>query len=130
MKTFVSLFLSSAAFGLVICIVYWFSSHDRGGSLLLGFMCIGLSFAAGYALATERDSKLAGDDPKLDHAARAGEEVMLVTKESAWPICLAFSVTWLLAGAIWSDFMVVTGLLGIFACFWRLVAESSRTRKD
>ena len=126
MKTLVGLFLSSSAFGATICLVYWFSSHDRGGSLLLGFMSIGLGWAAGYALVAERDSDLAGDDPWLQQKERAGEDLGIVTKESAWPICLAFSVLVLLIGVIWSDFLLFAGLAAMLLCFWRLGAESAR----
>src|SRR5579864_3984268 len=126
MKTLVALFLSSAAFGTTICAVYWFSSHDRGGSLLLGFMSIGLAWAAGYAIVAERNSNLAGDDPQLQHKKRAGEELGIVTKQSAWPVCLAFSVLWLLLGVVWSDFMIFTGLAAVLLCLWRLGAESAR----
>ena len=126
MKTLVALFLSSSAFGAAICAVYWFSSHDRGGSLLLGFMSIGLGWAAGYAVVAERNSKLAGDDPELQHKERAGEDVGVVTKASAWPACLAISVLCLLVGTIWSDFLLFAGLAAALICCWRLGAESSR----
>ena len=126
MKTFVALFGSSSLFGMAASAVYWFSSHDRGGSLLLGFMCIGLAWAAGYAAIAERESNLAGDDPHLAHVDRAGEEVTLITKESPWPICLAFSILWLLIGVVWSDFMLVTGIAAMLACLCRLGAESAR----
>ena len=126
MKTLVALFLSSSAFGAAICGVYWFSSHDRGGSLLLGFMSIGLAWAAGYAIVAERDSHLAGDDPQMQHKERAGEDLGIVTKQSAWPICLAFSVLWMLVGVIWSDFLIFTALAAILLCVWRLGAESAR----
>lgn len=130
MKTLVSLFLSSSAFGASICAVYWFSSHDRGGALLLGFMSIGLAWAAGYAIVAERNARLAGDDPQLQHKERAGEDVGIVTKESAWPACLAFSVLWLLTGIIWSDFLLFTGLAGVLLCLWRLAAESARVGQE
>jgi Cytochrome c oxidase subunit IV len=126
MKTMVALFCSSALFGLSISGIYWFSSHDRGGSLLLGFMCIALSWAAGYAFLAERAADLAGDDPEPRPGERAGEEVMLITKESPWPICLALSILWLTIGLIWSNFMIVTGVLAMLACLWRLAAESAR----
>ncbi|HEV3153342.1 MAG TPA: cytochrome c oxidase subunit 4 [Candidatus Baltobacteraceae bacterium] len=126
MKTLVGLFLSSSAFGATICLVYWYSSHDRGGSLLLGFMSLGLAWAAGYAILAERNSKIAGDDPQLQHKERAGEDLGVVTKESAWPICLAFSVLVLLIGVVWSDFLLFAGLAGMLLCFWRLGAESAR----
>lgn len=126
MKTFVGLFGSSALFALIICIVYWFSSHEYAGTLFLGFMCCALAFAAGYALLAEREGGIAGDDGTLDQKDRAGEDVGIFTKESAWPPLLALSILWLFLGLIWSDFMIFTGLAAILLCLWRLGAESAR----
>ena len=89
MKSFVGLFGSTAVFGLSICVIYWFSSHDRGGALLLGFMCVALTFAAGYAFLAEKDSALEGDDRDLKHREAACEDITIVTKESPWPALLA-----------------------------------------
>jgi hypothetical protein len=126
MKTFVGLFLSSATFGAVISIIYWFSSHEYAGTLMLGFMFCGLAFAAGYAMLAERNAKLDGDDKHLQHKEVADEDVGVFTKESAWPAVLAFSILWFLLGLIWSDFMLFTGLAAILLCLWRLGAESAR----
>lgn len=126
MKTYAGLFFSSALFGLAICVVYWFSSHERAGALLLGFMTIAMTWAAGYSLIGERHSNLPGDDPHMQHKEAAGEEVAIVTKTSPWPICLAFSILWMLIGVIWSDFMIFSGLVAILLCLWRLASESSR----
>lgn len=126
MKTFIGLFLSSATFGGTISIVYWFASHEYAGTLLLGFMCCALGFAAGYAMLFERNAELAGDDEQLEHKERAGEDVGVFTKESAWPGLLAFSVLWFFIGLIWSDFMLFTGIAAMLLCLWRLGAESAR----
>lgn len=126
MKTYAALFASSALFGLAISIVYWFSAHDRGTTLLLGFMTIALTWAAGFSLIGERKANLSGDDPNLQHKEVAGEQVTLVTKESPWPICLAFSILWLFIGVIWSDFMIFSGIVAILLCLWRLGGESAR----
>lgn len=126
MKTFVGLFLSSAAFALAICIVYWFASHEYAGTLFLGFMCCALSFAAGYAMIAERNAHLAGDDPQLQQKEAAGEDLGIFTKESAWPAVLAFSILWTFIGLVWSDFMIFTGFAAILLCLWRLAAESAR----
>ncbi len=126
MKTFVGLFLSSAAFGATASIVYWFASRDYAGTLMLGFMFCGLGFAGGYALFTARRSNLEGDDGMLQHKQAAGEDVGVFTKESAWPAALAFSILWFLVGLIWSDFMLFTGIAAMLLCLWRLGAESAR----
>ena len=127
MKTFVGLLFSSATFSVFIAVIYWFSSHEYAGTLLLGLMTLALSFAAGYAVLAEREAHLAGDDPKLTPVAAAGEDLGIVTKKSVWPILLAFSVLWSLIGLIWSDFMLFTGIAALLLILWRLGAESSRT---
>ncbi len=126
MKTFAGLFLSSAAFGASISIVYWFASHEYAGTLMLGFMACALAFAAGYALTAERNAELAGDQAQMRQKDAAGEDVGIFTKESPWPILLAFSILWTFVGLIWSDFMIFTGLAAILLCIWRLGAESAR----
>ena len=126
MKTFVGLFLSSAAFAASISIVYWFASHEYAGTLFLGFMCCALAFAAGYAMIFERNARLAGDDPELQQKEAAGEDMGIFTKESPWPLLLALSILWTFIGLVWSDFMIFTGIAAMLLCLWRLGAESSR----
>lgn len=126
MRSFIALFGGSAAFGLIAAIVYWFSSHEYAGTILLGLMALGLSFAAGYALLAEKEANLAGDSDKLQHKESAGEDLGIFTKESAWPILLAFSILWLLIGVVWSPFMMYTGLVAMLLILWRLGAESAR----
>lgn len=127
MKTYIGLFMSTAVFSVSISIIYWFSSHDYFGALLLGFMFCALTFAAGYALLAERESYLDGDDNQLQHKEVAGEDVGIFTKESSWPPLLALSILWFLIGLIWSDFMLFTGIVAMLFCLWRLGAESART---
>lgn len=126
MKTFVGLFMSSAAFSAAICIIYWFASRDYAGTFFLGFMCIALGFAASYAMFFERNAHLASDDPAMQQKEAAGEDVGIFTKESPWPVALAFSILWFFIGLVWSDFMIFTGLAAMLLCLWRLGAESAR----
>lgn len=126
MKTFIGLFASSAVFGASISIIYWFSSREYAGTLLLGFMFCGLVFAAGYAKMAESEADLAGDDPQRQHKETAGEDVGIVTKESAWPTALAVSILLFFIGLVWSDFLLVAGIVAILLCLWRLGAESAR----
>ncbi len=127
LKTFVALFASSSVFGLTIAVVYWFSSHERAGTFLLGFMFLALAFAAGYSYLSERNANLAGDDENVTPHDRAGEDLGIVTKSTPWPILLAFSIFILVLGTIWSDFLLFAGLGAALLCLWRLGAESART---
>ena len=127
MKAFITLFFSSAAFGGAAAIVYWFSSREIIGTLMLGLMALGLSFAAGYALLAERDADLPGDEETVQHKETAGEVLGIFTKESAWPILLAFSILALFLGVVWSPFIAAAGLAAMLLILWRLSAESART---
>lgn len=126
MKGLVGFFFGAALFGAAIAIVYWFASHDYTGSLLLGFMCIGLSWFSIWAFWNERKAQLPGDDRAGSHREAAGMDVTVVTKESPWPIALAFSILWFLIGVIWDDFMLVSGIAAMLFCLWRLGGESAR----
>ena len=126
MKTFVGLLLSSATFAASIAVVYWFSSHEPAGTLLLGLMMLALAFAAGYAILAERGAHLAGDYPTQTPQDTAGEDLGIVTSHSAWPFLLAVSILWLLIGIVWSDFMIFSGAAAVLLILWRLGAESAR----
>lgn len=126
MKTFVGLFLSSALFSCSIAVVYWFSSEDYAGTLLLGFMTIALTFAASFAMIKDRSAKLAGDSPEMQHKQAAGDDLGIFTKNSAWPPLLALSICVLLIGVVWSDFLIFVGAAAMLLILWRLGAESSR----
>jgi hypothetical protein len=126
MKTFVALFLSSAAFGIVVAVIYWFSSREAAGTFLLGLMGTGLCLAAGYSIVAERDADLDGDLPDLRNEEVAGEDLGIFTTETAWPILLAFSTLLVLIGVVWVPFLAFAGIVGMLLILWRLGAESSR----
>jgi hypothetical protein len=129
-KVGISLFVSSTAFGMLIASAYWISSHHLGGTILLGLMAAGLSFATVYALLAERDADLAGDDPRMLHAQAAGEDLGIFTSSSAWPILMAASVAVTLAGVVWSIPVMVAGLVAVALVGWRLGAESARAEGE
>jgi hypothetical protein len=130
MKTGISLFFSSTAFGIIIATAYWFSSHHIGGTVLLALMGTGLAFAALWALLAERDAGLSGNDPRMLQAQAAGEDIGIFTSASAWPILMAAAVAVTLAGMVWSIPVLVAGLACIALIAWRLGAESARAEGE
>ncbi|HEY1428834.1 MAG TPA: cytochrome c oxidase subunit 4 [Candidatus Tumulicola sp.] len=130
MKTGISLFVSSTVFGILIATAYWISSRHIGGTILLGLMASGLSFAAVYALIAERDADLAGDDPRMSQSQAAGEDLGIFTSASAWPIVMAAAVAVTLAGVVWSIPVMLAGLAAIALAGWRLGAESARAEGE
>lgn len=128
MKTFVALFGSSAAFGFVIAIVYFFVAHEEAtGTALLAVMGTALTFAAGYAVLAEREANVEGDRPNETNEAVAGDVLGTFTTASPWPILVAVCTLAMLTGILWSPLLGTAGLFGMLLCFWRLGAESART---
>ncbi|MDQ2866689.1 MAG: cytochrome c oxidase subunit 4 [Candidatus Eremiobacteraeota bacterium] len=128
MKTFVRLFVSSAGFGFVIAVAYWFIAHqEAAGTALLGVMMGALIFSAGYALVAERHADLEGDDPARTAKQAAGDTLGIFTTGSSWPILIALCALALLLGVLWSPFLAVLALAALLLCLWRLGAESART---
>jgi Cytochrome c oxidase subunit IV len=127
MRTFVAIFLISAAFGAAIAIAYFFLAHEEGaGTALLGIMGAALTFAALYAVFAERDADLEGDYPLKTNEEVAGEDLGIFTTETPYPFLIAVCVLAMLTGALWSPLLGAAGLVGLLLCFWRLGAESSR----
>ena len=130
MKTGIALFVSSAAFGVLIATAYWLSSRHAGGTILLGLMATGLAFATLWAVLAERDADLSGDDPHMTQLQAGGEDLGIFTSSSAWPILMAASVAVTLCGTIWSVPLLIAGLAGISLTGWRLGAESARAEGE
>ncbi len=127
MKTFVAIFMISAAFGAAIAITYFLVAHEEGaGTALLGIMGAALTFAALYAIFAERDADLGGDYPLKTNEEVAGEDLGIFTTASPYPVLIAVCVLATLTGALWSPLLGIAGLVGLLLCFWRLGAESSR----
>ena len=128
MRTFVAIFLISAAFGAAIAIAYFFLAHEEGaGTALLGFMAAALTFAALYAVVAERDADLPGDYPQETSDEATGEDLGIFTTESPYPILIAICVLAIMTGMLWSPLLAIVALFGMLLCFWRLGAESART---
>jgi hypothetical protein len=123
MKAAVRLYLSSMAFGIAIAIIYWFSSREPAGTLLLGIMATALSIVAGYIVIAEREADLAGDKPQATNTEYAGERVGLFTLESGWPFVVGLAALSLVMGVL-LPWWGVGGLVVLLFALFMLVRES------
>jgi hypothetical protein len=105
------LFISSAVFGIVIAVAYWYTSHEIIGVLLLGVMAFGLSFIAGYMIVAEREADLIGDKKEARIEDGAGELVGTYTIRSPLPLGTALAITCVFLGAVISPTIAVLGIL-------------------
>ena len=113
------MFLSSAAFSIVIAVAYWGVAREPTGTLLLGVMAFGLSFVAGYMIVAEREAELWGDDAQADNAAAAGDIVGAYSIRSALPIGTAAALTFIGLGLISPTLaaLAIIALLALGALF-------------
>lgn len=118
------LFVSSAVFGIVIAIVYWFSSHDPDGTFLLGFMAAALTFAAGYMFFAEREANLIGDRADATNADAKSERLGVFTVATAWPVTVAFGVFVTLLGLAIFHALAYAGAVIFFYGLYQLGRES------
>jgi hypothetical protein len=106
------LFLSSAAFSVVIAVTYWFLSHEPVGTFLLGVMAFALTFAAGYMIVAEREADLAGDRKDAAVSDDAGDLVGTYSLHSPLPLWSALSITLVLVGLVIAPALSAIGLIG------------------
>jgi hypothetical protein len=122
------LFLSSTAFGAVIAIVYWSTTHERTGTILLGIFGAGFLWVAGYLLVTRRRTPLDGDGARTP-ADLAGERIGIFTTASRWPILLALAATGTAVGFVLHPMLGVLSFAALLAVIWQLVRESTGTAR-
>ena len=129
MKIAVSLFVSSMTFGVVIAVIYGWTTHDIIGVLLLGAMALALTVVAAYILVAEREAHLGGDQTDLASADLAGEDLGMFTLESYWPILAAAGTATLVFGVAFAPgFSLALVILGGALIAWTvrfLVREST-----
>ncbi|MEA2720138.1 MAG: Cytochrome c oxidase subunit [Candidatus Eremiobacteraeota bacterium] len=116
-------FTSSMAFGLGIAALYWFTTHENVGTILLGLFGAGFAFVAGYLLLIRGKARVDGDEQRAP-AELAGETIGVFSLESPWPIMLACCTAGLLIGVVLHPMLAFVALIALFVTLWQLVRES------
>ena len=124
MNTGRRLFVSSCVFGVCIALVYYWSSRDWTGTILLGLMAAASLFAAGYMFLAQRHADLIGDRSDAGPGDEAGVRIGVFTLRSPWPVIAAAGAFALLFGLVVSSTVAVAGLLIIAWALAQLIRES------
>ena len=109
-----------AAFGALIAAIYWWTSYDDGGGIMLvGFALLGLLPGSYYLWWTKRMDPRPEDIPTADLASGAGF-VGYFPGASIWPFVLgsgAFCVCLALVLGFWSAifgfFLAISAVIGV-----------------
>jgi len=123
MNTAMRVFLSSTAFGLGIAALYWLTTHENVGTILLGLFGAGFAFVAGYVFVIRGQARVDGDEQRLP-AELAGETIGVFSLESPWPILLACCTAGLLIGIVLHPMLAFLALIALCVTLWQLVRES------
>lgn len=123
MTTTATVFLSSLSFGAVLAVLYFFTTREVVGTLLLGIFAAGFAFVFSYLWVTRRRVPLDGDGT-LQPADLAGERIGIYSVESPWPILLAFSCAGALIGVVLHPLLALFSGIAILSLIWRMVVES------
>ena len=111
MKSSIGLWAYVAAFGFVVGTVYWFSSYEVAGTVLL--LCMGLCGAVigAYLFLRARHATPAEDDPKGEYADAGDEPIGHFSAGSLWPILMGVGVATGIEGFIYGRWLLIGGAL-------------------
>jgi len=128
MRTEGRVFLGVTVFFVVIGLVYWFTSYEDAGSVMLAASA-GMGVIAGGAilLLSRRAPLRAEDDPDATVAEGAGA-VDIFPTQSIWPFAVGLSGAVAASGFAFGVWLVIigTGALAVSLICW--ILESRRER--
>ena len=117
------MFISSMTFGLAVAALYWLTTRENVGTILLGLFGAGFAFVAGYLRVIQPKTRLDGDEHRAP-SELAGETIGVFSLESPWPILLACCSAALLVGIVLHPMLAVFAIVALFVTLWQLVRES------
>ena len=118
-------FAITAAFFLVVDVVYWFVSYEIAGTMMFGLWCVTLLFASLFLAAASKQGAPDGDDPDLRPQDRAGQPIGVFSHGSGWPLVLAAGLTVGLTGLVYGAWLLIPGALVTTAALIGLMRETA-----
>ncbi len=123
-ESYVLLFM--AAFGAVICAVYWFTSYEDAGSIMLGaFGLLGLLPGGYYYWWSRRMSPRPEDDPEATQAQGAGV-VGAFPSTSIWPFVLGAAALLIALSLVFGFWTAIFGFTLAVSAVIGVIVESRR----
>ena len=126
MKTESYMLLLFAAFGAVICAVYWFTSYEDAGTIMLGaFGLLGLLPGGYYYWWSRRMTPRPEDDPNATHAQSAGV-VGAFPSTSIWPFVLGMAALLVALSLVFGFWTAILGFTLAVSAVIGVILESRR----
>ena len=132
MKTEARVFLGVTVFFVVIGLVYWFTSYEDAGSIMLA-ACAGMGVVAGGAilLLSRGAAPRPEDDPDATPESGAGVVDVFPTY-SIWPFAVGLSAALLASGFAFGAWLVIIGggAFAVSVICWILDVRRERVPGD
>ena len=125
MRSTSRIFAASAAFFLVVDVVYWFVSYEIAGTMMFGLWCVTLLFASVFLGMAAKQGAPDGDDPDLRPEERAGQPIGVFSRGSGWPVVLAAGLTAGLTGLVYGTWLLIPGAVVTTVALIGLMRETA-----
>lgn len=125
MRSTARVFISLAAFFVVVDAVYWLVSYEIAGTIMFALWAVTLGFTAISLEAAANRGAPGGDNPDLRPAQRAGEPVGIFARRSGWPAVLALGLTVGLTGVVYGSWLLILGAVVAIAALIGLMQETA-----
>ncbi len=124
MRTQGIIFLGTGAFFVVICAVYWFTSYEPAGTVMLG-VCVGLALIPGLYLLwwSRRVQALPEDRPDAEPDDAVGK-IGSFPESSVWPLILAGGAAMVGVGLVFGVWAALPGAVLVVLSFVGASLES------
>ena len=109
MKLEPRLFLSSAIFYVVIGSVYWFTSYEPAGTVMLAFAVGAFALVWAYLVRQRREFGLRPEDVPEIVAPPGPAEVGYFPSSSAWPFGMGVGAVVAFNGLVFGTWLIVAG---------------------
>jgi hypothetical protein len=126
MRDEIRVYLGVAAFFVVIGLVYWFTSYEDAGSVMLAASALmGLVAGSSIWYLSRHATPRAEDDANATMAEGAGE-VGIFPTQSIWPFAVGLSAALFASGFAFGVWLVMAGGAGFVLAILGYIAEARR----
>jgi hypothetical protein len=124
MRSEVSVFLGVTAFFIVIGIVYWFTSYEEAGSIMLAASALMGLVAGGSIWLLSRHSVSRAEDRSDATIAEGAGPVGVFATSSVWPFAVGLSAAVFASGFAFGVWLVIVGGAGLVLSIFGYVLEA------
>jgi hypothetical protein len=126
MRDEVRVYLGVTAFFIVIGLVYWFTSYEDAGSVMLAASALMGLVAGGSIWFLSRHAPPRAEDDSSATIAQGAGEIGIFPTQSIWPFAVGLSAALFASGFAFGVWLVLAGGAGFVLAILGYIAEARR----